>query len=657
MKNKTTPTFRLGVFFAGLLTAISLQAGSFVLDFSSPGGSIVDSNGVASGFTARLSGTGGDITGNDTNLLLDTTTKVLRLHTSPGADFNGQANMSSASVVGINLSSLGYDGSEDFVATVLFTNLPPTGTNVNQNGQAIQPDQLCLVVGTDSATGVRAGFINFSAFHPPFADANEGFGTLMSGGSDAFDRFFGTVVGPTMTVVISRIGGTWSVTVNGIDRMPNSSIDGTGTPEPPTVVGLDAASDLFVGVVAMDVFNDSPWVANVKRFSVVVSGNAPPSINGDGQPTAQLVNEGNPVTYSVTPTDNTKAPIAYKWLLNGNQIPGGTNQVVTFNPLVTDAGGVTVVITNSLGSVTSSIAPLYVVIPKGKLNLNFAAAGGGLLDTNGVGTGFPTRLPGTGMDFPGSDPNLFLDTANHLLNITSTPGDYNGAGVGPTNESPGVSLTSLGLSGGEDVNASVIFPTLPPTMSFDQCGVYIGTDTNFITRAGWIDFTAFNSPRGKERYSENVSPNGGGVPVNNGGGQYFGFGFDTNVFPCTVLVTRVSGTWHAYIDGVQWDVLTQPLGLSGGNLTAGIFAYDTGADIFTQPVSNFVARVFDPPGMKVNQAGGNLTFTWNVAGAGLQSNTNLLNPASWTPVPNTIGTNTYVIPTPVTGAKFYRIGL
>src|SRR5579871_602965 len=156
------------------LAAVSLQiastrASSLTLNFSSPGGTILDTNGIGTGFTARMIGTGSAITGNDPNLLLNTNAPALTMHTSPGADFNGQVAMDTATVVGINLSSLGYTGSNDFTATAVFTGLPTTGSNANQ---ALQPDQLCLIVGTDSTTAVRAGFINFSQFHTPGTDAN-----------------------------------------------------------------------------------------------------------------------------------------------------------------------------------------------------------------------------------------------------------------------------------------------------------------------------------------------------------------------------------------------------------------------------------------------------------------------------------------------------
>ena len=441
--------------------------------------------------------------------------------------------------------------------------------------------------------------------------------------------------------------------------MPNTSIQRNGTPVPPTQ--CDNQPDLFVGVCALDVFNDSPWTANLVSFSVnVIEQQTAPVI--DSQPQKQVVNEGNRASFATSVTQTTATPVSYQWNLNGVPLAGQTGSTLSLFPLRTDAGNYTVVASNSLGMATSSVAPLSVILPVGSLSLNFTNSAGGITDVNGVGTGFPSRLPGTGTAFTGDDTNLFVDTVNGGLAITSTTGDYNFGANEPINESPGVALSLLGFTGSEDLNASLIFPTLPPTVSFDQAGIYVGRDTNYITRAGWIDFTQLGSPKGKEQYSENVTPGGtnglpGTVVPNNGpGGHYFGFPFDPSILPCTVLVNRIGGLWHCYIDGANWDLNGQPTFLNGAtDLTAGIFIYDTGGGAYTQSVSNFTARVFKGIQLKASRGGGNLTFSWNVAGpTGLQSNTNLANPAGWVPVPG--ATNSpFVLPLSTTGQKFFRV--
>jgi len=264
MKHNLLSALALSSCFA--LFTSPATAASFNLDFSSAGGTVLDRNGVGSGFTARMPGSGANITGSDTNLLLRTGDGILQLRTSPGADFNGNANMANASVAGVSLASLGFTGEQDFVAKATFVNL----TNLNA-----YPDQLCLVVGTATTNLIRAGFINFDQYHGG-ADANEGFAVNTVNGVDTAARHFGAVVGGTMAVEIRRVSGRWFVKVNDFDRLPYSNTDGSGTPAPPTF--LDAATNLFVGVVAMDVGNNSAWHADLDSFSVSVTPINPPSV-------------------------------------------------------------------------------------------------------------------------------------------------------------------------------------------------------------------------------------------------------------------------------------------------------------------------------------------------------------------------------------------
>jgi hypothetical protein len=257
---------QIALVFAAVFSVFPVEAARLTLDFSSASGTVRDAAGVGTGFTARMPGSGANIQGTDANLRLRPGTGVLQLRTSPGADFNGQAGMANASVVGVHLADLGYTGEQDFVAKAVFVNL----TN-----RHAYPDQLCLVVGTSTTNLIRAGFVNFDQYHSG-VDANEAFAINTLNGSDASPRFYGAVVGGTMTVEIRRASGQWFVKVNGIDRLPYSNSDGSGAPAPPTY--LDSATNLFVGVVAMDVGNNSPWYVDLDSFSVSVSPISPPRV-------------------------------------------------------------------------------------------------------------------------------------------------------------------------------------------------------------------------------------------------------------------------------------------------------------------------------------------------------------------------------------------
>src|SRR5581483_7704753 len=115
---------------AGLLTAAPAFASSLNLNFSSTGGSVLDSAGQGTGFSARLGGTGGSLAVNDPNLTINTGSGNLTLR-SQQADFNGQAGVSIMSAPGVNLSTLGFSGSQDFSVTATFLG-PMTSEFIDQ---------------------------------------------------------------------------------------------------------------------------------------------------------------------------------------------------------------------------------------------------------------------------------------------------------------------------------------------------------------------------------------------------------------------------------------------------------------------------------------------------------------------------------------------
>ena len=79
-----------------------------------------------------------------------------------------------------------------------------------------------------------------------------------------------------------------------------------------------------------------------------------------GQPTNQTVEAGGTVTFAVTATG--ALPLAYQWRFYGTNLPSQTNANLGLTAVTIDqAGPYSVVVTNPLGSVTSSLATLTVV--------------------------------------------------------------------------------------------------------------------------------------------------------------------------------------------------------------------------------------------------------------------------------------------------------
>ncbi|MBM3852219.1 MAG: hypothetical protein FJ399_03595, partial [Verrucomicrobia bacterium] len=96
------------------------------------------------------------------------------------------------------------------------------------------------------------------------------------------------------------------------------------------------------------------------QYREVAVGAAPPTIVG--QPQSQTVAAGQPASFSVTATGS--EPITYQWRKNGSNLAGATAATFTIaNAQQADAAnapGYDVVVTNSVGSATSTAASLTV---------------------------------------------------------------------------------------------------------------------------------------------------------------------------------------------------------------------------------------------------------------------------------------------------------
>ena len=92
-------------------------------------------------------------------------------------------------------------------------------------------------------------------------------------------------------------------------------------------------------------------------IATLTVSNVAPTITTN--PAALAVFTGETAAFSVTAAGT--APLAYQWRFNGTNINAATNEDYTFNNVQTNhAGNYTVIVTNSVGSVTSAIAVLTV---------------------------------------------------------------------------------------------------------------------------------------------------------------------------------------------------------------------------------------------------------------------------------------------------------
>ncbi|EDY81360.1 glycosyl hydrolase, family 43 [Verrucomicrobiia bacterium DG1235] len=207
---------------------------------------IFDVEGRLTGLTARLSGTGANHTARDSNLTLDAVNSRL-LMASSESDFNGQAGMATLSAVGVNLSELGFNGSQDFSVSAEFG--PLEGLE--------SVDQLGVFVGSSATTLTRAGIIQSAI--------PEGLGVHTQLGSDVGPTFDGSVydLADGLSVTIAREAGEWSYLVDAVSVSPQS----------PNAEFLDGVSDLTAGVFAVNPLNSVSKSFALKSFRVAVLSN------------------------------------------------------------------------------------------------------------------------------------------------------------------------------------------------------------------------------------------------------------------------------------------------------------------------------------------------------------------------------------------------
>ena len=213
--------------------------------------------------------------------------------------------------------------------------------------------------------------------------------------------------------------------------------------------------------------------------TLTVSPPSPPSITT--QPVSQSAVTAGTATFSVAATGT--EPMKYQWRKDGTAISGATNRSISFSNVQTEQlGSYTVVISNSLGSVTSAAASLSVSTNATYTFSIFAGSG-----TNGT-------VDGTGKAAQFNAPwGIAVDSAG---NVYVSEGGGSGLSIPPSNVirkiTPAGIVTTLagkvGVTGSQDVVGTVATFTGPRGLAVDSAGtVYVAANgTRKITAAGVV---------------------------------------------------------------------------------------------------------------------------------------------------------------------------
>ena len=233
-----------------------------------------------------------------------------------------------------------------------------------------------------------------------------GLGTLTFGGSLTLNSGSKTLMG------IGKYGGTTSndlaVVTGALAYAGTLTVTNIGT----NVFAAGDSFQLFTAgshsggfstVTLPTLSTNLAWYTNNLISSGQLTVVALPAITN--QPAATVANTGTTAGFSVGATGS--GTLAYQWRINGTNLTGATLSTLSLtNVQLTNAGNYTVVVTNSYGSVTSSIASLtvYVVptISSSPTNLTVYVNSNALFNATASGTPTPgyqwqfngTNLPG-----------------------------------------------------------------------------------------------------------------------------------------------------------------------------------------------------------------------------------------------------------------------
>ena len=234
---------------------------------------------------------------------------------------------------------------------------------------------------------------------------------------------------------------------------------------------------------------DTNYLSGTSAASVVVVGPAPTVTRITAGPTP--VAFGSAVTMKATVLP-----------LTGTQVPGGTvsfydGDIKTIPSLpalatVALASGSAQFTTSSLSVGTHTLSASYSSdnsnagsTSASSVSLTFLAPIPGTIgDYSGNGTGFTTRLPGTGTSLGSADPNIYTSQGVMSLSASSSNSNLNGGVNLGSAEFIGMPLADYGITTNQDFSVSATFTGPKLWFNLDQFGLFAGTNSTLAFRGG-----------------------------------------------------------------------------------------------------------------------------------------------------------------------------
>lgn len=436
------------------------------------------------------------------------------------------------------------------------TNGVQTGPVITTPSGAVgQPFLYKIIITTPATTGAQNDYYNYDTLPPGLtintnvggADGlGDGFisGTPTAGGTFPVNLIAGNTLWPqTVTKAIAiTISGSGASPPN-ITGPPTNQTVTAGATVSFAVVATGTAplsfSWKFNGAAIAGATSSSLQLMNVQSTNagtyMVVVANSAGSTNASAtltvnaaatapsisqQPKSLIVSNGATASFSVTAGGT--APLSYQWFKSSASLAGATSSSFSILSATTnDSGNYGVVITNSAGSITSSVAALTVLLPPSILSPPQS-----LTMTNGGTAAFTVQAGGSAplayqWEFNGTNIVGATTSSLSITNAqTSNQGDYTvvvSNAVGKVS-SPAAHLTvqvagttAFVLGNLQSANGAWSFDVTSPTQTnvvvwgSADLSHWTALKTNFSS-TGTVHFTDSNAPPAVEFYRATLSP-------------------------------------------------------------------------------------------------------------------------------------------------------